>query len=164
MKYPAVCRKHVLSNHAAAESALPVLAAWIEGDLSECLEDARNHVAGVDRIRSPCLNQRWRVAVLRSSSPQTRKGIRHVIHTRAKVPGDTQQQQTVVAVPDPQMGRSQAPAVEGDVQHREIVCPVGDFCGIGEAVQPDIRQSETFQIGRDQSPDTVGYSVEVQQF
>ena len=138
--------------------------AWIKGYLSERLEDARNHVASAGRIRAPCLNQCWRAAARGSSSPQTRKGIRHIIHIRAKISGDTQQQQTVVAVPDPQMGRPQAPAVKGDVQHREIVCPVRDFCGIGEAVQPDIRQPETLQIGRDQPPDTIGYSVEVQQF
>ena len=138
--------------------------AWIEGDLSECLEDARNYAARVDRIRSPCLNQCRRTSERGSSFPQTRKGIRHVIHIRAKISGDTQQQQTVVAVPDPQMGRPQAPAVKGDVQHREIVCPVRDVCGIGEAIQPDIRQPKPLPIGCDQPPDTVGYSVEVQQF
>jgi len=154
----------VLSNHTAPKSALPVLAAWIEGDLSECLEDTCNHVSGVDRLHSPCLNQCRRTAVPGSSPPQTRKGIRDIIHAGSKIARNAQQQQTVVAIPDPQMGRSQAAAVEGDVQHREIVCPVRDVCGIGEAVQPNIRQPEMLQIGRDQPSDTIGYSVEVQQF
>ena len=57
------------------------MVARIEGDLSECLEDARNHVAGVDRIRSPCFNQcREGAASLGFSSPQARESIRHVIY------------------------------------------------------------------------------------
>lgn len=151
-------------KYATTKSSLPILVAWIERDLPECLEDASNHAAGVDRIRSPCLNQCRMVAVLGSSPPQTCKDIRHIIHTRAKVAGDTQQQQAVAAVSDPQMGRSQAPAVEGDVQHGQIRRPIWNHGHIGEAVQSDIRQPEASQIGRDQPPNTIGYGVEVQQF
>ena len=145
---PLFAKNRFCSNHTAAESALPIGAVRIEGDLSECLGNARDHIVGVDRFGLPRLNQYWRGTIRGSSSPQTRKGIRDIIHAGSKIARNAQQQQTVVAIPDPQMGRSQAAAVEGDVQHREIVCPVRDVCGIGEAVQPNIRQPEMLQIGR----------------